>query len=127
MLVGAVLSPTDPVFAAAIIGRHDVPQRLRCLLNIESGLNDVPAVLVVLIMFDVLDVTQVGIHTVFELVLGVVVGMIVPWIAIRLERLSCFSVATAYEPLYALPSAYWCCLLLHSLMRTSSWLLSLQV
>jgi NhaP-type Na+/H+ or K+/H+ antiporter len=39
-LVGAILSPTDPVFAAAIIGRTDVPLRLRRLLNVESGLND---------------------------------------------------------------------------------------
>ena len=39
-LVGAVLSPTDPVFASAIIGRQEVPYRLRRLLSIESGLND---------------------------------------------------------------------------------------
>lgn len=39
-LVGAVLSPTDPVFAAAIVGRKEIPYRLRNLLNVESGLND---------------------------------------------------------------------------------------
>ena len=39
-LLGAALSPTDPVFAAAIVGREDVPARLRQLLNVESGLND---------------------------------------------------------------------------------------
>lgn len=39
-LVGAVLSPTDPVFAAAIVGREEIPWRLRQLLNVESGLND---------------------------------------------------------------------------------------
>ena len=39
-LIGAVLSPTDPVFAAAIVGRKEIPQRLRHLLNVESGLND---------------------------------------------------------------------------------------
>src|SRR6185312_4648770 len=31
-LLGAILSPTDPVFAAAIVGRDDVPLRLRRLL-----------------------------------------------------------------------------------------------
>lgn len=40
LLLGAVLSPTDPVFAATIVGRSDVPLRLRRLLNGESGLND---------------------------------------------------------------------------------------
>jgi sodium/hydrogen antiporter len=40
LLVAAVLAPTDPVFAAAIVGRDEVPGRLRHLLNVESGLND---------------------------------------------------------------------------------------
>ena len=40
LLVGAILSPTDPVFASAIVGRTEVPLRLRRLLNIESGVND---------------------------------------------------------------------------------------
>lgn len=39
-LIGAILSPTDPVFAAALVGRSDIPLRLRRLLNVESGLND---------------------------------------------------------------------------------------
>src|SRR5581483_3422581 len=39
-LLGAVLTPTDPVFAAAIVGRQEVPRRLRHLLNVESGVND---------------------------------------------------------------------------------------
>src|SRR6478752_7051095 len=29
LLVGAALSPTDPVFAAAIVGREEIPSRLR--------------------------------------------------------------------------------------------------
>lgn len=33
LLVGAVLAPTDPVFAAALVGREEVPRRLRHLLN----------------------------------------------------------------------------------------------
>lgn len=48
LVLGAVLSPTDPVFASALVGREDVPRRVRSLLNVESGLNDglaLPAVL----------------------------------------------------------------------------------
>ncbi len=49
LVLGAVLAPTDPVFASALVGREDVPGRVRSLLNVESGLNDglaLPAVLV---------------------------------------------------------------------------------
>ena len=50
LLVGAVLSPTDPVFAAVIVTRTDVPRGLRRLLNVKSGLNDGLALPVVLIL-----------------------------------------------------------------------------
>lgn len=52
-LVGAVLAPTDPVFAAAIVGREEVPGRLRHLLNVESGLNDGLALPIVLVLLPV--------------------------------------------------------------------------
>jgi NhaP-type Na+/H+ or K+/H+ antiporter len=39
-LVGAALAPTDPVFAAALVGHKGVPDRVQYLLNVESGLND---------------------------------------------------------------------------------------
>ncbi len=39
-LVGAVLAPTDPVFASATVGRKEVPAKLRQLLNVESGINE---------------------------------------------------------------------------------------
>ena len=44
LLVGAVLTPTDPVIASGIIGgelaRRTIPPRLRHLLSAESGSND---------------------------------------------------------------------------------------
>ena len=40
LLIGAILAPTDPVFAAALVGNDKVPGRLRHLLNVESGVND---------------------------------------------------------------------------------------
>ena len=48
LVLGAVLAPTDPVFASALVSREEVPRRVRNLLNVESGLNDglaLPAVL----------------------------------------------------------------------------------
>ena len=57
-LLGAVLSPTDPVFAAAIVGREEVPARLRQLLNVESGLNDGLALPIVLAMLAVVSLRR---------------------------------------------------------------------
>jgi NhaP-type Na+/H+ or K+/H+ antiporter len=48
LVLGAILSPTDPVFASALVGREDVQPRVRHMLNIESGLNDGIALPVVL-------------------------------------------------------------------------------
>ena len=48
LLLGAILSPTDPVFAAAIVGREEIPYQVRHLLNVESGVNDGLALPVVL-------------------------------------------------------------------------------
>jgi len=101
-LLGAALSPTDPVFAAAIVGRDDVPFRLRQLLNVESGLNDGLALPVVVVLLSVVARSQTDIGRVLaELAGGVALGIAVPWVAIRLERIPFFSAATAYEPLNA--------------------------
>ncbi|MGI8774479.1 MAG: cation:proton antiporter [Actinomycetota bacterium] len=91
-LIGAVLSPTDPVFAAAIVGRRGVPRRLRQLLNVESGLNDGLALPVVIILLALLD--EEAVHAgelALELVLGIGVGIVVPWLALRLEKTRYFS------------------------------------
>lgn len=101
-LVGAVLSPTDPVFAAAIVGRSDVPRRLRHLLNVESGVNDglaLPAVIVLLAVVGEREVETLKLLE--ELALGVALGIAIPWMAIKLERLRFFQAAARYQPLYA--------------------------
>lgn len=83
-LVAAVLVPTDPVFASAIVGRKEIPRRLRSLLSVESGLNDGLALPVVLILLAAVagkraDLVTLGI----ELGLGIFIGIAVP-ILVRL-------------------------------------------
>ncbi|QYG94125.1 sodium:proton antiporter [Iamia sp. SCSIO 61187] len=102
-LIGAALSPTDPVFASAIVGRDEVPRRLRHLLNVESGLNDGLALPIVLVLLSVItdegaDATSLA----GEVLLGVALGVAIPWLAIRLERSRFLSASTPYEPLNAL-------------------------
>ncbi|MET8868080.1 cation:proton antiporter [Nonomuraea sp. NPDC004580] len=104
LLVGAILAPTDPVFAAALVGNEKVPPRLRQLLNVESGVNDGLALPFVLVFLAVaagshdLHLGELGL----ELGLGVLIGVAVPWLAIKLERTRWFAASTQYEPLNAL-------------------------
>jgi sodium/hydrogen antiporter len=103
LLLGAVLAPTDPVFAAALVGNDKVPGRLRHLLNVESGVNDglaLPFVVVLLAVAAGSDDLHLG-SLALELIAGIALGIVVPWIAIRLERTRWFSVSDQYLPLNA--------------------------
>lgn len=90
LLVGAVLSPTDPVFAAAIVQREEVPERLRRLLNFESGVNDglvLPVVLILLAQSGTPS-GQTGLAVLAaELAGGVALGLLVPLLVKGLTRL----------------------------------------
>lgn len=100
-LVGAVLSPTDPVFASALVGREGVPRRLSHLLNVESGLNDGLALPVVIALLAVVGEREIEmVELLEELGLGVLIGVAIPLVAIKLEQVKLFSASLAYEPLY---------------------------
>ncbi len=101
LLIGAILAPTDPVFASALVGNKRVPGRLRHLLNVESGVNDGLALPFVLILLATaegsgdLHLGELG----TEILVGLLIGVIVPWLAIKLEGLSIFSASAIYAPL----------------------------
>ncbi|MEU1845253.1 cation:proton antiporter [Micromonospora sediminicola] len=101
LLIGAILAPTDPVFAAALVGNDKVPARLRHLLNVESGVNDglaLPFVVVLLAVAagsDDLHLTELA----TELGVGLAIGVLVPLLAIALERTRFFAASAAYAPL----------------------------
>jgi sodium/hydrogen antiporter len=104
LLLGAVLSPTDPVFAAALVGNKAVPARLRHLLNVESGVNDglaLPFVVVLLAVAEGSSDLHLGTLTA-ELLLGIAIGIAVPWTAILLESTRLFAVSEQYLPMNAL-------------------------
>lgn len=99
-LLGAVLSPTDPVLASAIIGSEEVPRRVRGLLNIESGVNDGLALPLVVILLAVDRLRPIpGWHVFAEIVIGVALGIAIPWLAVRLEALPWFAASAPYQPL----------------------------
>ena len=102
-LVAAVLAPTDPVFAAALVGREEVPGRLRHLLNVESGVNDGLALPVVVVLLAAVSGTDADpLVAVGEAGLGIALGVAVPWLVVLVERVPFLSPATRYEPLNAL-------------------------
>jgi NhaP-type Na+/H+ or K+/H+ antiporter len=103
LLLGAVLSPTDPVFASALVGNEKVPGRLRHLLNVESGVNDGLALPFVIVLLALADEGE-GLHLAQlagEIGLGLVIGVAVPMLALWLERRQWFSASVRYEPLNA--------------------------
>jgi NhaP-type Na+/H+ or K+/H+ antiporter len=102
LLVAAVLAPTDPVFAAAIVGRPEVPERLRHLLNVESGLNDGLVLPVVIVLLELTAGGDVHLLPVLgELALGAAFGVAVPVVVIAVERWRLFAIEGVYEPLNA--------------------------
>ncbi len=102
MLVAAVLTPTDPVFAEALVGRKEVPRRLRHLLNVESGLNDGLALPFVLVLISLVSTEHSSSLVVLgELALGIAIGIVVPYLALTVEGLPIFRAHGRYQPLNA--------------------------
>ncbi len=99
-LIAAVLAPTDPVFASAIVGREEVPRRLRHILNVESGVNDGLALPIVLVLLGMAGGTHASGWTLLEeILLGIGIGVVVPWVVLRLERTSFFKATQNLQPL----------------------------
>ncbi len=106
LLLGAILAPTDPVFASALVGNARVPHRLRHMLNVESGLNDGLALPVVVILLEVASREEPDVAgLLLELLVGVIIGVVVPWIVLRLERSRVFASSEEYVAITAVAIA----------------------
>jgi NhaP-type Na+/H+ or K+/H+ antiporter len=84
-LVGALLSPTDPVLTSSIVTNSRVPRLIRHSLNLESGLNDgiaLPAVLALLAALSADSGSFVWWRFVLQdLGLGFIYGLACGWLA----------------------------------------------
>lgn len=115
LLIGAILSPTDPVLVAAIVGDQGIPARLRDLLNIESGLNDGLALPVVLFLLArVSDAHTPLFHLALEVAIGLGCGITIPWLAVHLEKSRLFAASKVFTPLF--PVAIAC--LVYAMSKT---------
>jgi NhaP-type Na+/H+ or K+/H+ antiporter len=105
-LLGAVLSPTDPVVTSAVVASERVPRIVRHTLNLESGLNDglaLPFVLFFLALSTGGEALGEAAELVGEAVVGAAIGVALAVIAGRLlSRLPGGSMEPKYEGAYAL-------------------------
>lgn len=110
-LLGALLSPTDPVLSSSVVTNPRVPRVVRNSLNLESGLNDGLALPAVLAFTFALDGTRDFVWWRFVLQdvgIGLVSGLVVAWVAAKLmprdpiER----GIPAHQKSLYALGTAF---------------------
>ncbi len=122
LVLGAVLAPTDPVFASALVGREDVPAQVRHLLNIESGLNDGLALPAVLVLVGTAGGDPHGWSTdplelLVELGVGALLGLGLPLLVEVVLRLPSIESVESLRPLGPIAVAvllYAACDLLHA-------------
>jgi NhaP-type Na+/H+ or K+/H+ antiporter len=112
-LLGALLSPTDPVLSSAVVTNPRVPRVVRHSLNLESGLNDGLALPPVLALIAALSLTREDFHVVtfvlqdvgLGLVFGVAMGLLASVMMPR-DRGLHESIPAHQKSLYALGVAF---------------------
>jgi NhaP-type Na+/H+ or K+/H+ antiporter len=121
-LLGALLSPTDPVLSSSVVTNPRVPRRIRHSLNLESGLNDglaLPAVLAFAAALESGDDDFVWWRFVLQdVTLGFAIGIAAGLLASRLMprvRALGFDVSAHQKALYGLGVAFGTYALAHAL------------
>ena len=112
-LVGALLSPTDPVLSSSVVTNPRVPRVIRHSLNLESGLNDGLALPAVLALAASLDPDESGFvwwrFVLQDVSIGLATGLVVGYVASRLmpqSRALRTEISPHQKALYALGVAF---------------------
>jgi NhaP-type Na+/H+ or K+/H+ antiporter len=111
-LLGALLSPTDPVLSSSVVTNPRVPRLIRHSLNLESGMNDglaLPAVLALLAALGTQDDFVWWRFVLLDVGLGLLTGLAVGWLAARLmprERALGQEISAHQKALYGLGVAF---------------------
>jgi sodium/hydrogen antiporter len=106
-LLGALLSPTDPVLSSGVVTNPRVPRIVRHSLNLESGLNDGLALPAVLVFLSALSgdsdfvwwrfvLQDVGLGVLFGLLVGLVGSVLLPTRDIQSEQKALFALGVAF-------------------------------
>jgi len=111
-LLGALLSPTDPVLSSAVITNPRVPRLIRHSLNLESGLNDGLALPAVLAFTAAAAGDEDFVWWEFvlqDVLVGLVSGLAIAFVASRLMprgRALGYEISTHQKALYGLGVAF---------------------
>jgi NhaP-type Na+/H+ or K+/H+ antiporter len=111
-LLGALLSPTDPVLSSGVVTNPRVPRLIRHSLNLESGLNDGLALPAVLAFTAAAAGEEDFVWWEFvlqDVVVGAITGVVVAFIASRLMprgRSLGYEISTHQKALYGLGVAF---------------------
>ena len=104
-LLGAVLSPTDPVVTSTVVTAQRVPAKIRHTLNLESGLNDglaLPFVLFFLVLATPGgDAGKEATELLGEAAFGAVIGIALGVAGAYLHRIVPLGVTPRFEGIYA--------------------------
>lgn len=99
VLVGAVLSSTDAAAVFSTLRRLRLRPRLVATLEAESGMNDAPVVLLVVLLSSSVEPGpwwREGLIVAYELAAGAVIGLLVGWIGTKLLRRAALPSAGLY-------------------------------
>jgi potassium/hydrogen antiporter len=102
LLLAAVISSTDAAAVFATLRRLPLPRRMAAALEAESGLNDAPVILLVVVLADTLTGGEpspwwlVGLVIVAELLGGSVIGLLIGFAGVQLLRRSALPLAGFY-------------------------------
>jgi cell volume regulation protein A len=93
LLLGAAVASTDAAAVFSVLRRLPLTTRLKSVLEAESGLNDAPTVVLVTLAssdsWDSTSALEVGGLVVYELVVGLAVGLAIGWVCrVGLSRLA---------------------------------------
>lgn len=110
VLLGAVTSPTDAAAVFSVLRNVGIPHRLRGVLEAESGLNDAPTVLLVMVASAAAEghppaggiAGLIGLIA-LELVGGLAIGLALGWVGVAILR----RVALPSSGLYPLAALVW--------------------
>lgn len=115
LLLGALLSPTDPVLSSSVITNPRVPRVIRHSLNLESGLNDGLALPAVLAFAAALDPAMHEFvwwkFVLQDVTVGVITGLLIAVAGGRLlprDRALGHEISAAQKSRYALGIAFAC-------------------
>jgi CPA1 family monovalent cation:H+ antiporter len=90
-VLGAIVSPTDPVAATAILQRLSVPRRVVTVVEGESLINDATAlvayrVAVMAVVSGSFSMADAGARFVLNAVAGAAIGLAIGWVVARVRR-----------------------------------------